>query len=116
MGGRRGVGDGADRGSGRGAEEPLRVAVPRLGAQPGAFGRRLVVRVQPLVRDPHGADARCRAAPLQVHPDGPIHHDGTRRERERQVQQASSDGLHQTAHGALHAAPCESSDSNQSSA
>ena len=68
MGRRDGAGDGADGGPGRGAEESLRV--PRLGAQPGAFGRRLVVRVQPLVRDSPGADAGwCRAAPLQVHPD-----------------------------------------------
>lgn len=73
MGGGRRARDGAAAAAGRsrrGAEEPP-VRVSRLGAQPGALGRRrrLLVRIQALVREPPGADAGRRTAPVQVHPD-----------------------------------------------
>lgn len=73
VGGGDRVGCGADRGAGGRAEESLRV--PRIGAQPRAFSRRLVVRVQALVGDSADAGSH-RAAALQVHPEGPIHHLG----------------------------------------
>lgn len=69
-----GVGRGAERGARRRAQQEPPMRVRRsLGAQPDALGRRLVVRVQPLVGDSAAAAGR-RAAPLQVHPEGPAQH------------------------------------------